>query len=152
LCGKIPSKNITDAYDYNNVAIHNKTKPYPRTPQKTKETQRVYTHSTPDTVMSLVHLDFTENLTRPTELESETEQCPDVLTIIAWVLGAIIMLLYAMLVVYLAFAMFTLNRLALFFVVLIGSFICPFILPAIILILLSTGTIVERVDTVSSVS
>jgi hypothetical protein len=104
--------------------------------------------------MSLVQLEFAESSApnNQQELECHADDPPDALTVFAWILGAIILLLYAMLVVYLTFAMFTLNRLALFFVVLLGSFLCPFILPAIVLILLSTGTIVERVETVSSVS
>ena len=104
--------------------------------------------------MSVVQLEFANSNSNLHTEQSELDQdnSPDALTIVAWILGSIILLTYAMLIVYLAFAMFTLNRIALFFVVILGSFLCPFVLPAIILILLSTGTILERVDTISSSS
>ncbi len=67
--------------------------------------------------------------------------------VFAWIVIAILVLLYLILVVYLAFAMFTLNQIALFIIVLIGSFLVPVIIPAVFLILLATDSIPENIDT-----
>ena len=72
----------------------------------------------------------------------------DAVDIVADVLLAVVILLYLILVVYIAFALFALNHVALFLISLIGSFALPVVIPVIFLILLSSGVLEERVDTV----
>lgn len=64
-----------------------------------------------------------------------------------WVFLALLFALYLLLVVYLAFVMYGMSQIALLFIVLLGSFVCPIILPVLILILLGCGVIREHVRT-----
>jgi len=72
----------------------------------------------------------------------------DAFEIVSYILLAILLFLYLGLLVYLAFVMYGMSRIALFFLVLIGGFLFPVIVPAIMLILLASGAINEEVRTV----
>ena len=67
--------------------------------------------------------------------------------VVGFVFFALIVGLYLLLVVYLAFVMYGMSQVALLFIVLLGSFVCPILLPVLMLILLSCGVIREHVRT-----
>ena len=72
----------------------------------------------------------------------------DAVSVSAWVLLALVLAMYLVLVVYLGFVMYGMSQIALFVVVMIGSFGAPILVPLIFLILLGCNVIHERVRTV----
>lgn len=67
---------------------------------------------------------------------------------IASVIMSLLFVGYLGLVVYLSFILYGMSQFALFFIVLIGSFAFPLVVPAVVLILLSCGAITENIRTV----
>ena len=65
-----------------------------------------------------------------------------------WVFVSIVLGMYLVLVVYLSFSMYNMSQVALFFIVLIGSFAAPILVPTLFLLLMTCGIITERVRTV----
>ena len=69
-------------------------------------------------------------------------------TAVASIIMSVLIVAYLGLVVYLSFILYGMSQFALFFIVLIGSFAFPLVVPAVMLILLSCGAITENVRTV----
>lgn len=72
----------------------------------------------------------------------------DALEVSGWVFLAVAIAMYFLLVVYLGFVMYGMSQIAIFVVVILGSFCAPILVPIIFLVLLGCGVINERVRTV----
>lgn len=77
----------------------------------------------------------------------ENSTTTNVLWIIMWVLVAILFAFYLGLVVWLGLAMYSRSRIGLCFVVIIGSFLCPVVVPAVVLMMLSLNVLQPIVQT-----
>jgi hypothetical protein len=73
---------------------------------------------------------------------------PDALTVAGGVVVALLIAFYALLIVYLAFVLYDMSQIALFFLAIIGSCFAPIIVPVVLIILLSRGVITESVRTI----
>jgi len=83
------------------------------------------------------HLNFVE-------LVPKCEWKTQSLSMAGYTTGAVLAFGYLALVVHLCFTLYDMSQVALFVLALLGSFAFPVVLPAILLILLSTGVIREH--------